>query len=167
MSSADAQPELHDIQLVDLPLDVLARSQEHNDGLTREFALIATSLAGDSVPQRLQQLSDQLQTQYAMYTEETRQRIDAAILQGERELDVIYTVPGDVLGACFLLNDMLEEADDFCRKGDLLTLATPPDLVRFRRWFLGEFVRQISGDAPVPWRDYADDWPPVPPPDRQ
>ena len=46
---------------------------------------------------------------------------------------------------------MLDEADEFCRHSDLLTLATPADLVAFRRWFLGEIIRQLDGGAPRPW----------------
>jgi hypothetical protein len=50
---------------------------------------------------------------------------------------------------------MLDEADEYCRRGEhLLTLETPPELVRFRRWYLQEFVNQIAGAAPEPWPDY-------------
>jgi hypothetical protein len=49
------------------------------------------------------------------------------------------------------LIDMLDEADAFCRGGDLLMLATPDDQVAFRRWFLAEFVTQLGGGAPTPW----------------
>jgi hypothetical protein len=51
---------------------------------------------------------------------------------------------------------MLDEADEFCRQGKhLLTLATPPDLRRYRQWFLGEFVAQIGGRPPTPWPLFA------------
>ena len=46
------------------------------------------------------------------------------------------------------LSGLLVEADDFCREGDLITVAMPPDCRAFREWFLGEFVRQIAGSAP-------------------
>ena len=42
----------------------------------------------------------------------------------------------------------LAEADEFCRRGELLTLATPPEYVAFREWFLGEIVRQLDGQPP-------------------
>ena len=161
MTEAVAQQDLVEVRIVGLPLDVRARAQEHSDGLTREFALIATSLSSDSVPKRLQELSDQLQTQYGMYTANVQAAIDEATLRGETQIDVTYSVPREARDATFALNAMLEEADEFCQQGDLLTLATPPELVRFRRWFLGEFVRQINGGEPVAWRDYADDWPPA------
>ena len=47
---------------------------------------------------------------------------------------------------------LLDEADDYCRAGEtLLTLATPAPALAFRRWFLGEFVRQAAGEPPRPW----------------
>ena len=50
---------------------------------------------------------------------------------------------------------MLDEADESCTRGDhLLTLATPEEL-RFRCWFIGEFVAQINGAPPTPWPDVA------------
>jgi hypothetical protein len=63
----------------------------------------------------------------------------------------VYRVPLAAGEACVELNAMLDEADEFCREGDLLTLATPADQVAFRRWFLGEFVEQLGGGAPTPW----------------
>ena len=49
------------------------------------------------------------------------------------------------------LTGLLEEADDYCRRGELLTLATPPELVAFRNWYLGQVVEQIDGRPPTPW----------------
>jgi hypothetical protein len=51
---------------------------------------------------------------------------------------------------------MLDEVDEFCRQGKhLLTLATPPELVAYRRWYLGEFIAQLAGRPATPWPDYA------------
>ncbi len=50
---------------------------------------------------------------------------------------------------------MLDAADDFCRKGGrLLTQVTPHDLLRFRRWFLGEILKQLEdGGSPRRWQE--------------
>ncbi|MDP8936487.1 MAG: hypothetical protein M3O23_01920, partial [Actinomycetota bacterium] len=45
-------------------------------------------------------------------------------------------MPAEVGPAAAEFNRLLDEADEFCRAGDLLTLATPPDTAAFRRWFL-------------------------------
>jgi hypothetical protein len=47
---------------------------------------------------------------------------------------------------------MLDDADEYCREGrHLLTLATPPDLLAYRRWYLQQFVDQARGRPATPW----------------
>ncbi len=60
-------------------------------------------------------------------------------------------MPPEVAAAARRLGDLLDEADEFCRSGHLLTVATQPESVAFRRWYLGEFQRQIDGHPPGPW----------------
>jgi anti-anti-sigma factor len=48
----------------------------------------------------------------------------------------------------------------------LLTIVTPPDLVEFREWFLGEVTRQIDGLPPTRWSDYNRSSGPAVAPDR-
>jgi hypothetical protein len=68
----------------------------------------------------------------------------------------VYQVPAAASEASLRLQEILDEADAYCLAGThLLTLATPPDLTRFRRWFLEEFINQLAGAAPVPYPDYA------------
>ena len=49
--------------------------------------------------------------------------------------------------------ELLDLADAFCREERLLSLARTPEQRRFQRWFLGEFVRQVQGEAPLAWPD--------------
>jgi hypothetical protein len=64
----------------------------------------------------------------------------------------VYDVPSAARPAIERLDSVLEEADEFCRQGEhLLTLATPPDLVQFRRWNLREVLSQLDGAPPTPW----------------
>lgn len=151
----DTRTELVEVQLLGLPLDVLARARERQDDLTREFALIATSLPGDAVPARLLRLAQDLRTRYGGYTMGPQEQIDEAMERGERSIDVAFRVPAAARDAAVDLTQMLDEADDFCRSGDVLILAASPELVRFRQWYLGEFVRQIDGEPPTPWAEVA------------
>ncbi len=66
---------------------------------------------------------------------------------------ITYHLPPEVGPAAQELDRMLDEANEFCRSGDLLTLDTPPDVLAFRQWFLAEFVAQLAGSAPTPWGD--------------
>ena len=47
---------------------------------------------------------------------------------------------------------MLDETDEFCRDGTLLTLQADDDVVAFRRWYLREVVDQIAGRPARPWQ---------------
>jgi hypothetical protein len=93
-------------------------------------------------------------------TTQEQQLFDAAAA-GEVVIDDLeFALPAAAGPACIVLGDMLEEADDYCRAGQhLLTLASSDEVVRFRRWYLVEMVRQLDGAAPVPWPEYDGYWP--------
>lgn len=148
--------DLAEVHLLQVPVQVWARSQEHVDELLREFSLIAADpAAAGAVPARLTSLVRQVTEMYSGVGSEQESLLFAAAEAGQAALDLDFSVPVAVTEACVLLDRLLDEADEFCRAGrHLLTLTTPPDLVRFRRWYLGEFVAQVGGAAPVPWPDY-------------
>lgn len=148
---------LVDVHLLRMPVDVWARAQEHSNELQREFALMAMSSTSDdphgAVPARLLSLVQRLRGQYAAQTSEQEQLLLAALEDDVLVLDdLVYRVPPAVADACLEVGAMFDQADAYCREGrHLLTLTTPDDLVAFRHWFLGEFVRQVAGEQPTPW----------------
>jgi hypothetical protein len=148
---------LVEVHLLRLPLEVWQRTQEHVDGLLREFTLIVQDDQGRAAtPGRLLGLIDELTAGYGEFSAEQRLEMEAALQRGEQDIDLRYEVPPAAAGAARQLGDMLDEADEYCRTGDhLLTLATPPEALRFRRWFIGEFVDQVEGKPPTPWPDFA------------
>jgi len=141
------------VRLVALPLDVMARAQEQHEGLLREFALIANPHPNTDydVPRRLLDVATALRERFAAFTAEPNALIERAMQRGDRSIDTQMQLPVEAREAALSLAALLEEADDYCRKGELLTLATPPELVTFRRWYLGQIVDQIEGAAPVAW----------------
>ena len=147
------------IKLLDLPVPIHARTTEHSDELMREFTYIRAQSVdpdGTTVPAKLLDLVDELTTRFAGFTAGSQAELDAAITAGKESIDLEYVVPPEVAAACIHLGELLDAADDYCRDGEvLLTLATPDDLVAYRRWFLDEFVRQASGAAPRPWSTIA------------
>ena len=157
MSDAEPVPsdQLRDVWIVGFPLDVYLRAQEHADGLIREFSLIAQHQAAGNaidVPQRLLSIVNELSAQYSDLSSASEAKRDDAIERGEHTVDLHYRVPEAAASACTHLGDVFDEADLYCRAGrHLLSLATPPESLEFRRWFLGEFVNQIAGAAPTPW----------------
>jgi hypothetical protein len=143
------------IEIRGLPVALHERAQAHSDELLREFRLIAVQarLEGEgSVPHRLLQLVTDLTATYSGLTEQQEDALAAAMACRHETIDLHYDLPTHVADACRALNALLDEADEYCRAGQhLLTLATPPDCVAYRRWFLDEFIRQAAGEAPTPW----------------
>src|SRR5262249_11520037 len=140
--TAPPPSDLVEIRIVDMPLDVYAEVAEHTDELMREFALIREGSereaeGGRAVPRRLLELVEQLSGQYAVFTGAQEAALQEALGRGDDAITLDYRVPPSVGQACVDLDHLLDEADEFCRQGDeLLTLATPPRAVAFRKWFL-------------------------------
>jgi hypothetical protein len=157
--SEDGAPELVQVRILRLPVALWMQSSEHSDELIREFMLIVTGTAtgeGHAVPHRLVQLVEEVTAQYGGFSEANEQRLQRAAAAGEAEIDLDYELPAGVDAAVDRLAELLDAADEYCRSGEhLLTLATPPEQLRFRHWFLGEFSRQVGGGAPIAWPDYA------------
>jgi hypothetical protein len=149
------------VELLEVPVPLWQRTQEHTDELIREFTLIASERKyGDSehhaVPHRLIALIDDLTAQYSAYSEANEQQLVEAAARGSQSLDLVYELPAGAGQAAEHLGQLLDEADEYCRRGQhLLTLATPDDQVAFRRWFLEEFSRQIAGEQPRRWTQYS------------
>lgn len=147
---------LAEVRIVGLPLDVYKTAAEHFDELKREFALLrADQETAESIPNRLLTVSDKLTTRYGGFTTTPNDVRDEALRRGDTTVDLLYSVPPSVKEACVELEKLLDEADEFCRRGEhLLTLAAPPEVAEFRRWFLDEFVHQIDGEVPLSWEEY-------------
>jgi hypothetical protein len=151
--------ELIDVVLVSLPVEAFRRSQQHHDALLREFALVAADVDADrdphvdTVPRRLLSLVSELAQQFGRFSVEPSTQLRDAIDNGVVRIDVHFRVPAAAKDAAINLGRLLDEADEYCRRGDLLTLATPPDTLAFRRRYLEEFVRQIDGAPARPWQE--------------
>jgi len=155
---------LKTVQVLRFPLPVSARSTQHFDEVMREFALITldTERAREKtdsarrVPERLLALVDELTKNFSAFTAAVTADREEAAARGDQEIDLIYHVPASAAEACHQLEALLEEVDDFCRSGQhLITLATSPESLAFRQWYLSEFTGQIEkGRTPVSWPDY-------------
>ena len=142
-----------------LPVELWAVTQEHVDGLLREFTLMTAGVAEDDmppVPLRLVRLVAELSARFAGSSDEQRARLFAASAAGEHELDLVYRLPPAAGPASAELARVFDQADEYCRAGQhLLTLATPQQMVLFRRWYLGQVEDQLAGAPPVPWPVWA------------
>ncbi|HEX2054238.1 MAG TPA: hypothetical protein VHJ78_11015 [Actinomycetota bacterium] len=159
MNDGGDPERLVSIQLLGVPLGLQQRAAEHNDGLRREFQLLVEhgEAARESVPDRLVKVAAELDRRFLAFTQTTRTELERAASRGVDQIDVTLQLPAAAGPAAAEFGELLHEADEYCAAGrHLLTLAAPPDVVAFRKWVLGELVRQIHGEAPVSWRQFSE-----------
>ncbi len=150
------------IRTLEVPLRVQASAAAHMDALQREFELIARSDADPgTVPVRLRALIDDLSDRFGGMGEAQQEIMARARDEGLESVDLTYQGPPAVAEGARRLLELLAEADDYCRAGTLITLATPPEELAFREWFLGEFIRQVDGHEPRSWSGYLAARPPA------
>src|SRR5438874_3144103 len=96
--SVSAEPDLIDVHVLGIPLDIYKTTTEHQDELMREFALILSRDPDErrAVPGQLLELIDELQNRYSGFTTEARSEVQQAIDRGHASVDVVYTVPRDI-----------------------------------------------------------------------
>lgn len=154
----DAGAELIEVRVVGLSLDAYRTSAAHHDELFREFALVLARppSAGHEVPSQLLALIERLNQSFSGFTASPEADLQAALERGDATVDLTYRVPRAVRDGAEELALLLARADDYCKQGDLLTVAPPPEAVRFRNWFLYEFIDQTDGKPPVAWSDFED-----------
>ena len=148
--------DVREVRLLGLPVPLWQETTQHTDELLREFALMAagreSGTVQDDVPGRLTSLMADLQARYGSGADEREEPLRAAAAAGQPTLDLAFSLPVAASGAAAALDRMLDEADAYCAQGrHLLTLASPPEVVRFRRWYLSEVTAQLEGADPTPW----------------
>lgn len=144
---------MHDVALVDFPVSRYLQMQQQHDAMLREFTLIAIRPnAASNVPRRLVGLAQEMQERYGEPGLPFRRGVEAAAGRGDIVTTLELSIPLSTLRYVedFLL--LFEEGDDYCRTGHLLTPPSPPEVVEFRRWFVGELIRQVrDGATPTPF----------------
>jgi hypothetical protein len=138
------------------PAELLQQARVHLEAITREFQLIEFSDEDvESPPARLLDVISRLRTNYDQLGFAGNRRFALeAIERGDTTVDFELPVPVEAGRAARLLITTMEETDAWCERGELLTLASPPEQRRMRRWFFGEIERQTAGGEPIPWDDF-------------
>ncbi|HEX8496491.1 MAG TPA: hypothetical protein VF661_04785 [Actinomycetales bacterium] len=142
-------------QLLRTPLRLWQRAEVHHDQLVRELALIDSARSRTdvrAVPDRLLVLTDELVARYAEATQAMHDERDAAATAGAASVDLTYVLPRSAGTHLAELAVLLDEVDDYCRDGTLLSLPASDDVAAFAAWYCAEFDRQLThGLPPRPW----------------
>ena len=142
------------VKFLNAPIPLMLEANQHQQEIMREFALIQLSddPAPQDIPARLIEMAERNRRDFATLSFRRSKTLAEAIKNGNPNVDMEIDVPPAAGRAARDMRDTRAEDDEFCRRGKLLTLATPPAHVAFREWFLGEIVRQLDGEPPTPWR---------------
>jgi hypothetical protein len=154
-AGAGDEHDLREVVLIGVPVALYRRAQERHEELMRELALVDLSTSGN-LPRRLLDMVAELRASYGRFTEAQQGRLAQAIARGDQTIDLHFSVPASVAESAAAFLAVLDESDEFCRSGDLLALEITPPLLRLRHWYFGQFIAQIGGAPPTPWRDEDD-----------
>lgn len=134
-----------------VPAQLFVESQDHQHELVRELRLVEIGerfdLTTRNVSQRLGSLISEILEGWDDVRSTTRRQAISAIERGEDEVDLTIPVrPGlaDALQRWLLL---LDEADQFCEGGELLTMSASPEVRALRAWYVSEILEQLAGSA--------------------
>ena len=141
--------------LRDYPLRLWARQQEHMENLLREFQLILggeeSGTTSGSVPAQLVNLATMFTTRFGALINSLNDEREAALAAGRDRMDSVVPLVEGLDELLAQVRQVLTAVDDYCRNGDLLTLARPPELVAMSEWSLSELTTQFHGGEPTPW----------------
>ena len=142
------------IRFPGVPVDGYLELQAHNDALFRELELVSIELEGDDgarVAAPLADLVDQLYRRFRGQRDSYRDVVAAARARGEATVELESAASAaDVSGARSYL-ELLEQADQLCRDGLLLTPEPSAQVRALRRWFVDQMAAQVlDGPDPIP-----------------
>lgn len=143
---------LVEVTLRKVPVTLMMRYQTRFRDLRRELTLIALDRHDDSVvTDRLVDTALQLDD-FRSYGEHSTRQIEDAARRGADRVDLRLEVPRTAIQTITQLRLRLREANDFCRRAELLSLEAGAQELAMREWYLGEIVAQAAGAEPTPWQ---------------
>ena len=149
----DPYPNGTPIALLGAPVHEMIRTGADYDVLYREFRLILELDPShrQAVPGRLLSLIDQLGTTFLGYGRTAVETWETAVRENHDTVDVHFRFPPTFGPAVEWYDHLLDEADDYCQRAELLTIAPTDEALAVRRWAFGQVACQCRGEAPTPW----------------
>jgi anti-sigma regulatory factor (Ser/Thr protein kinase) len=143
-------PGARPVRFVEVPVDGYLELQAHNDALFRELELVSIELEGDdaaTVDAPLADLVDQLYWRFRGQRDSYRDMVATALARGERTVELETSVPSSSVGPARGYLALLEQADELCRTGTLLTPEPSASVKALRRWFVDQMAAQLLDGA--------------------
>jgi len=137
------------VRLGAVPTDLLIAAKAHIDNVVREFTLArAGSTSSDpEVRSHFAQLIETVTRGFADARAEIKRQALEAAARGDAHTELVLSLPASAADAGETYLAALDEADDYARAAQLLTLATPPAHRVFRQWYVQSLVDQLRAQS--------------------
>jgi hypothetical protein len=135
---------LQPVRLLGVPVETFLRSAQHADDVVRELWLISVSHNDRDDYRRLSHAAERCLHTGAELRQATLARVLRARAEGRDTIDLELLVPPRMMQATLDWDSVLDELGALCRAGVLLTLPGDRATREFRRWYVGETVRQLQ-----------------------
>lgn len=150
-----ADAEARTVRFPAVPVATYMEMQEHNDALYRELELLEIELdmlPEPSRPSRQRELARELLGPRFRNARDTyREAVAEAQARGQRTVDLQVRASAEVVPMARTYVALLDEADDYCRQGRLLTMPPSAQVTKLRHWFGEQFADQLEhGRPPTP-----------------
>lgn len=141
------------VKLLQSPLGAMGRSAEYYDSVYRQFRYLleVDPAQSDKVPGRLLSFMARLAQAAPAIGQEAGPRWERAIREGRDRVDLVFDVPVSALPEIERFDELLDQADAYCRERDLLAQSGADEVIAVRKWAFQEILRQSRGNAPEPW----------------
>ncbi len=141
----DPSTAAYTVKLGPVSTELLLAAKAHIDNVVRELALMREGEAssGVALPAELSALIQTVTIDFAEARTEIKRQAASAAARGETLTDLELHLSPSAADAGERYLDALDQADRYGRSAHFLTLA-PPHVHRvFRRWYVGESIRQL------------------------
>ena len=147
----DLPPGWVTVRLAQCPVGLSLQQDRHLDELVRELQLLSV----DHGSVHSAALADEIRGLLVSPTHARltgRRAAERAREEGREVVDVEMAMPREFSSLVEQLQVVVARADQLCRDGQLLTLASTPDVQELRAWMTHEIVAQATlGAKPTPW----------------
>jgi anti-sigma regulatory factor (Ser/Thr protein kinase) len=142
------------VRLAGCPVELSLQQDRHLDELVRELQLLSVDESNPESAALAQEIRGLLASPtHARLT--GRRTAERARDEGRDVVDIDMAMPREFSGLVAQLHVAVARADELCREGRLLTLASPPEIRELRAWMTHEVSMQATtGAAPITWADW-------------
>lgn len=154
LADADAYEIVGEALLLDYPLRLWDRQQDHTRELLREFTLMLAGVHSGTAhtpPRQLVELAQGFHERFGPLLESLHNVRQAELDAGRDRMDWRVPLMRSMPSLLQQVDEVLLAVDEYCASGEMLALSRSSEQIAFQTWVTDEIRRQLAGGKPVPW----------------